>query len=288
MHDNISNKHNPESESRLIFSRNHPQIKRIRSLQTREGREQTGLFLIEGVRPLAEALQQNIRIETLIVAPELLTNLAGKRCVKQARIAGTPCLRLSPEVYHHLSQAEEPQGVAAIVKQRWQPLDQIRPGSGLCWLALEKIRSGGNLGTIIRTSDAVGGAGILLLGDCADPYDPTTVRASMGAVFAQQFVRATVSEFLAWKARRHIPVVGTALNALCDYHSVSYPRPSLLLMGCEKRGLSPELQTACDLLVKIPMVGRSDSLNLGVATGVMLYELFHQRRADRASERPPE
>ncbi|HLK59230.1 MAG TPA: RNA methyltransferase [Chthonomonadaceae bacterium] len=275
-----------DGTSRLIYSRNNIHIKRLRSLQDREGREQTGLFLIEGIRPLAQAVAHGVRIETLIVAPQLLTIPFGRRVVRQIRIAGTPCLSLTPEVYYSFTQAEEPQGVAAVVKQRWEPLETLRPSNGLCWIAAEAVQSPGNLGTMIRSSDAVGGAGIILLGNATDPYDPATVRASMGAIFAQRFVRGTVEQFAIWKRRNCCTVVGTSPDAKTDYQDVVYPRPTMLLLGCEKRGLTPELQSLCDVMVKIPMVGRSDSLNVAVATSVMLYELFNQRR--RARSQPGE
>lgn len=268
-----------DTDCKLIYSRNNLHIRRLRALQTREGRDKSGLFLIEGIRPLVQAVQQKVRIETLLVAPDLLTHPTAHRYVRQLRRAGTPCYRLAPEVYHYLSQAEEPQGVSAVVRQRWEPLEQVRPSGGLCWIALESARSPGNLGTVIRTSEAVGGAGILLLGDSTDPYDPATVRASMGAIFAQRFVRTTPAAFAAWKRRNPCTLVGTSPSAETDYQAVTYPKPVILLMGSERKGLSEEIQALCDVVVNIPMVGRSDSLNLGVATSVMLYELFNQRRA---------
>lgn len=272
------------AQDRLIYSRHDAAVRRLRLLQTREGRDRTGQFLIEGLRPLAQAVEQKARIETLVVAPNVLINPLGLRLVKQLRIAGTPCYRLTPEVYHNLSQAEEPQGVAAVLRQRWEPLDQVRPSRGLCWLAIEGVQSAGNLGTILRTSEAVGGSGVILIGDTADPYDTATLRASMGAVFAQKFVRTTVEAFAAWKRRHQCLLVGTSPHAATDYQAVCYPNSLVLTMGGEKEGLSPEVQALCDVMVKIPMVGRSDSLNLGIATGILLYEVFNQRR-NRAEEK---
>jgi TrmH family RNA methyltransferase len=124
----------------------------------------------------------------------------------------------------------------------------------------------------------VGGAGLLLLGDSADPYDPGAVRASMGALFALRLARATFDEFAAWKRQRACTVVGTSDAAAQDYRAVAYRPPLVLLMGSERQGLSPDQQALCDAVVSIPMVGRSDSLNLAVATGVMLYEIFNQQR----------
>jgi TrmH family RNA methyltransferase len=273
-----------ESESAFLYSRNHPQIRRLRALQTPAGRMESGEFLIEGVRPLAEAVKLGVRIEKLIVAPKLLEGRPTEKLVKQLRIKGVPCLGMLPEVYYSFSQAEEPQGVAAIVRQRWEALETVRPGQGLCWLVAEAVQSPGNLGTIIRTCEAVGGAGLILLGDGADPYDPATVRASMGALFGVKFVRSTGSVFAAWKTRRQVTLVGTSPSALEDYQAVDYPRPTMILMGCEKRGVTPEVMALCDRQVKIPMVGRSDSLNVGVATSLMLYELFNQRRRPKSDD----
>jgi TrmH family RNA methyltransferase len=273
------------NHDRLIYSRHDPAIRRLRSLQTRDGRDRAGEFLIEGIRPLAEAINLGARVETLIVAPQLLCSTLGSRLVKQQRIAGTPCYRLTPEVYHSLSEAEEPQGVAAVMRQRWECLEQVHPSRGLCWIAAEAVQSAGNLGTILRTSEAVGGSGVILIGDTVDPYDTATVRASMGALFNQRFVRTTFEAFREWKLRRQCTVVGTSPTAALDYKSVTYPDSLILLMGGEKRGVSADLQALCDTMVKIPMVGRGDSLNLAVATGILLYEVFDQRR--RCSDESP-
>ena len=267
-----------DGESAFLYSRNHLQVRRLRELITPAGRMASGEFLIEGIRPLSEAVRLGVRIEKLIVVPKLLEGRLAEKVVKQLRIKGVPCLGMLPEVYYSFTQAEEPQGVAAIVRQRWEDLEKVRPGQGLCWLVAEAVQSPGNLGTIIRTCEAVGGAGLILLGDGADPYDPATVRASMGALFGIRFVRSSCVQFAEWKTRRQVTLVGASPSAPEDYQAVDYPRPTMLLVGCEKRGVTPEVMALCDRLVKIPMVGRSDSLNVGVAASLMLYELFNQRR----------
>jgi TrmH family RNA methyltransferase len=149
-------------------------------------------------------------------------------------------------------------------------------------VALSSIQSPGNLGTLLRTADAVGAAGVILLGDGVDPYDPAAVRASMGAIFSQRFVRASTRELAAWKRRSGALLVGTSPAAPTDYQALTYPPSLVLFMGHERQGLSPEEQALCDELVRIPMVGSSDSLNLAVATSVMLYEVFNQHRAGRS------
>jgi RNA methyltransferase, TrmH family len=139
------------------------------------------------------------------------------------------------------------------------------------------VRSPGNLGTILRTCEAVGGAGAILIGDGIDPYDPATVRATMGAVFSQRFVRTGFRELVGWKRQTGIRLVGTSPLAVKNYRAGDYRGPLILYMGSERKGMSPEHQALCDEMVRIPMVGRADSLNIAVATGVMLYEVFHQR-----------
>lgn len=217
----------------IVYSRHDPAVRRLRTLQMREGRDRTGLYLIEGIRPLAQAIRQGEPVESVVVAPQVLTNVLGRKLLKRLRISGTPCCRLTPEVYHSLSQAEEPQGIAAVMRQRWQGLETVHPERGLCWIALESVQSAGNLGSVLRTSEAVGGAGVILVGTTADPYDPTTVRASMGALFSQQFVRTSYEAFAAWKRRRQCLLVGTSPSAEMDYKAMEYPQPLVLLMGSE-------------------------------------------------------
>jgi RNA methyltransferase, TrmH family len=272
-----------DNRPKIIYSRNNQQIRQIRNLHLREERERSGLYFIEGVRFVAHAVQHNVRLETLVVAPELMTNVFAQRTVRQQRRAGVPVLEVPKEVFHSLSLSDEPQGIAAVVRQRWTPLENVTPSGELCWVALDAVMSPGNLGTVLRTCDAVGAAGVVLLGDSTDPYDPATVRASMGALFSQRFARATVEEFGVWKRRHGCFVVGTSPYAEQEYRALAYRRPTVLFMGCERSGLSAACQAQCDVMVRIPMVGTMDSLNLGIATSVLLYELFHQRQDARGT-----
>jgi TrmH family RNA methyltransferase len=138
-------------------------------------------------------------------------------------------------------------------------------------VALEAVRDPGNLGTIVRTADAAGCGAVILVGDCCDPFSVEAVRATMGSVFAVKIARASVPEFLAWRSDWPGSVVGTLLTATTDFRAAAYARPSLILMGNEQAGLTPALAAACDVTVKIPMRGRADSLNLAVATRIMIY-----------------
>jgi TrmH family RNA methyltransferase len=263
---------------RLITSTANPTIKQIRKLREKKERLQTGLFYIEGLRIVIEALQQGADVECLVVAPDLLTSEFGWQKVEEENRRGIQVLQVGQAVFTSLASKENPQGIAAVVRQRWQDASSLRLTSQELWVALDSVADPGNLGTILRTNDAVGGKGVILLDNSTDPYDLSTIRASMGAIFSQGLVKTTFEQFLQWKQGHDYALIGTSDSASADYRQASYPLPMLLLMGSERLGLSEEHMRACDQLVSIPMVGRSDSLNLAVAAGVMLYEIFNQQR----------
>ncbi len=261
----------------IILSPNNTRIKQIRALRSRNAREQTNTFFIEGIQSVVEAVQLHAEIETLIVAPELLRSEQARALVADQCRAGTALLEVTPPVFASLVSKDVAHGLAAVVRQRWTALAALRPGATDCWVALDAVQYPGNLGTILRTSDAAGGAGVLLLGTTADPYDPACVRASVGAIFSQRLVRTHAAAFAAWVRRHGLAVIGTAPAATIDYREADYRRPVVLLMGGERNGLSASEQARCDTVVRIPMVGRRDSLNLAVATSLMLYEALRQR-----------
>ena len=262
--------------SLIISSITNSRIKYIRSLVHRSEREQAQLFFIEGIRIVAEAIQLHAEIQTLVYAPTLLKSSFGMELVRQQEQRGVSCLEVSADVFKSLSVKDGPQGLGAVVSQHWEHLHSIQGNEGLCWIALDSAQDPGNIGTILRTSDAVGAAGLLLLGSCADPYDAGALRASMGAIFSQRLVKTSFAEFVQWKRERGLTVIGTSDKGSEPYRTATYRRPLVLLMGSEREGLSQEQQAVCDAMVQIPMVGRSDSLNLAVATGVVLYEIFAQ------------
>ena len=176
---------------------------------------------------------------------------------------------MTPAILEKISRRENPQTVLGVFEQRFTPLTEM-PRDGVL-VALEQVRDPGNLGTILRTCDAAGVGGLILIGETCDPYSVEAVRATMGSIFAVRIARATADEFLAWRAGWPGSMVGTLLTATTDFRAADYRRPSLILLGNEQAGLTPELAAACDVNVKIPMRGRADSLNLSVAAGVMIY-----------------
>jgi RNA methyltransferase, TrmH family len=262
----------------IISSRNNPAVKAIRALNSRKQRDNSGRFFVDGLHLVAAAAQQHANIETCIVAPDLLTSAFGRELARALAHSGAQVIEVTADIFQSLAAKEHAQGLGIVARQRWLDLARIRPEAGQCWVALDTVQYPGNLGTILRTCDAVGGAGVILLGNTTDPYDRVAVRASLGAIFSQRLVRAGFAEFAAWCRRHSVAVVGTSPVAALDYQAVAYQPPLVLLMGSEPRGLSREQQALCNVMVNIPMVGHSDSLNLAVATGIMLYEVFNQQR----------
>ncbi|PJF31040.1 MAG: RNA methyltransferase [Candidatus Thermofonsia Clade 1 bacterium] len=250
-------------------------IKAYRALRQRKARAESGLFLVEGIRLVAEAVQLGALLEALIYAPDLLSSPFAYQIIEQAQQSGVRVLEVSAEVFASLSDKENPVGLAAVARQMWHSLSEVTfTPETLCWVALDSPQDPGNIGTILRTCDAVGAAGIILLGNAADPYDPHGVRASMGAIFTQKLVRASYADFLAWQARSEARLIGTSDSAPTDYRAADYTQPLILLMGSEREGLPESLSAACDVLVRLPMRGRCDSLNVAVACGVMLYTIL--------------
>ncbi|GMU39163.1 MAG: hypothetical protein AMXMBFR23_00290 [Chloroflexota bacterium] len=273
----------PPAEPERITSTANARIKRIRSLRLRKERDEAGVAFVEGIRTVAEAIQLGAPVETLIDCPELLRSNFGRDLVDSARAAGIEVVEVSEVVFRTLSKREGPQGIAAVVRQEWERLQDLRLARGERWVALEEAADAGNIGTIVRTCDAAGSDGVILLDHTADPYDPVAMRASTGAVFTTRLIRATFDQFIDWARAQEVIVIGTAGDAADDYRTADYGERTVILMGSERAGLPPERQRQCDRMVSIPMLGRVDSLNLAVATGLVLYEVLeHRRRAGLA------
>lgn len=262
----------------MITSSANPRIKSIRKLRDRKERTITQLSYVEGLRLVVEAVQLRAEIETILVAPELLTSEIGMQVVAEANLNGIEVMEASASVFRSFALKDDPQGIAAVVHQRWVDLQRISIQPGELWLALVEVADPGNLGTIMRTLESVGGKGIILLDQSTDPYDLSALRASMGAVFSLALVKSDLETFKSWKNSHPIQVCGADDDARMDYHAFDYPERMVIMMGSERQGFQPQHLEVCDQLIRIPMVGRCDSLNLAVATSVILYEIFNQRR----------
>ncbi len=263
----------------MISSFSNAFVKAVKKLSDHKERMHTKTYLIEGLRIVGEAIESHQEIETLIVAPDLLVSEFGASLLQKAEAQNCPVVEFSKEVFTSISGRDGPQGIAAIVRQNWTRLIDTHPGEGDLWVALQSIQNPGNLGTILRTADSVGARGVLLLDHSTDPYDPTAVKASMGALYNLKIIKSDLAEFSGWVSLNGIPVIGSSDSAQQDYLVYQYPRPCILLMGSEREGLPEEYLDLCTEVVRIPMEGCSDLLNLAIATSIILYQVYNQRRS---------
>lgn len=253
--------------TKTITSLTNPTVKAVRALHRRKAREETGQFLVEGLKSVTEAVILG-RSPRILLYGEAA---AGHPLLQRAEAAAEETLIVSSAILEKISRRDNPQTVLGVFDQAFVALEDLAAASARCWVALEAVRDPGNLGTIVRTADAAGCGAVILVGECCDPYSVEAVRATMGSVFATPIVRTTAAEFLAWRRGWPGLVVGTLLSATVDFRAGPYRDPTLIVMGNEQAGLTQKMAEACDLAVKIPMRGRADSLNLAVATGVMIY-----------------
>ena len=260
-----------------ITSAANAEVKRLRSLHERKFRRQTGWFIAEGVRVCGEAVELGWPMERLAYLAGRENDRMVARLLNAIARDGGRALAMSEKLLARVSRRDNPQMVVGAFAQRWRSADTLEPAGEEVWVVLDRVRDPGNLGTIMRTADATGAAGVILVGDCTDAYSVEAVRASMGAVFNVDLVQMDEASFLRlaefWPGR----VTGTALGAGIDYRQADYDGPLLLVMGNEQSGLPANIMAACGQLVSMPMRGRSDSLNLAVATGVALYEVVRSR-----------
>ena len=257
-----------------VTSLANPIVKDIRALALKKFRDREGAFMAEGLKLVIDALDLGWTIRTLVFARSQRGNEAVEKTAARTKAAGGLVLEVPEKVLTAITRRDNAQAVLGVFSQRWTPLKDIRPEGGDVWVALDRVRDPGNLGTVIRTVDAAGAKGVILIGDTTDPYSLETVRATMGSIFAVPVARADAEAFIAWQRAVKARLVGTHLKGAVDYRAPDYTKgPLVLLMGNEQQGLPENLAAACDALIRIPQAGRADSLNLAVATGVALYEM---------------
>lgn len=264
-------------EPTLITSLQNDRVKLIRSLDMRKARRETGLFVAEGAAIVMTAREADFKPRMLVTQAWTEQGEIGRQLIDWALEANADVLEASPAVLMKIAAKENPQTMMGVFEQRWaEPPVAASLDSSDVWLALDEVRDPGNLGTIIRTADAVGAKGVILVGQCCDPYSHECVRATMGSIFSVPLVRMDRAQFVALAKSWSGDVVGTHLEAAEDFRSAKPRGPVMLVMGSEGPGMSEEVRAACSLLVLIPMAGKLDSLNLAVATALALYQLRGQ------------
>lgn len=266
----------------VITSNSNPKIVEIRKLQDVNFRKQTGLFVAEGLKAIGQALESHARVIELLYSEELLVSDYGVELVKTfSDIEGIEVLEVSASVFESLARKEKPQGIAAVIHQKWATFVDFNAEDPGLFVAVDSIQNPGNLGTILRTCDAVGAKSLVLLNYSTDPYDPVAVKASMGSVFTVPLIRATSEDFLDWANKTSLPIIGTSDKARQSCFTYQYPNPCVVLMGSEREGLPPELVTHTTEMLGIPMEGSADSLNISVATGIILYQAYLSHRLNQ-------
>lgn len=264
-----------------ITSRSNPKIKLVRQLRQRKRRQETGQFLVEGIHHVGQAIEAaasqrtGLTLETILYAPDLLTSDYARQLIEQGSLLGIPCHAVSGEVFTTIADKDNPQGILAVASLSQKAITDLTPQEHPWMVALVSPQDPGNIGTILRTIDAVGASGLLLLEGGADPTHPNAVRASMGALFWHPLIQASFAEFAAWSHQHGYHVYGSSAHGSQDYRLIdSFERPMVLLLGSEREGLTTEQRAHCQHLLRLPMQGRVSSLNLAVAAGILLYEML--------------
>ncbi len=268
-----------------ISSPSNPRIKSIKALSMKKNRDREGVFLAEGQKLVTDALEKGWTVRTLLHSRRLLDDDRQKDKIQSlavtVRARGGDVLITSDKLLTSITRRDNPQAVVAVVEQKLSDVSQINLSEDDCWLALDRVRDPGNLGTIIRTADALGARGVMLVGETTDPFALEAVRATMGSLFHVGLVRLTAAQFADFAVehrRQGGAVIGTHLKGAVDHRSINYSTgPQVLLMGNEQQGLTDELAAVCDHVVLISMEGAADSLNLAVATGILLFEARRHR-----------
>ena len=260
-----------------ITSLSNPLVKDIRALQLKKHRDETGLFIAEGQKLVRDALDGGWRIEMLAYAAAGAEETGIGAIAAEAKATGGTVLEVSAPVLEKITRRDNPQNVVGVFRQHFAPEAAI--GREGIWVALDRVRDPGNLGTIVRTADAAGIEGVALVGACCDPFGLEAVRATMGSIFHVPLAKTSEDGLIAAAKRHGARLVGTHLSGTVDYREADYRQPLILLMGNEQQGLTAELAAACDQLVRIPMRGKADSLNLAVSTGLMIYEALRREPA---------
>ena len=259
---------------RSITGLSNPTVKSLRALRDTRLRKREKRFLAEGLRLLTDARESGILPQTLVMAEGRDPHPLLSTLETDVVAAGGEVLEVSEAVLAKITGKENPQAVAGVFDEFDTSLARLDRDAAPIWLVAQALRDPGNLGTMLRTGDAVGAAGLILIDDCADPFSVEAVRASMGAIFTQKVARARWDDFLAWLRRGTGQLVAASLRDAVPYRDAPYQAPCFLMVGNESRGLPEEYELACDLRVTMPMRGRADSLNAAVAGAVLAYEVL--------------
>lgn len=256
----------------LLTSLSNPLVKQARALRQKKVRADTALFLVEGIHHVGEAAEAGWDIQSILYAPDLLTSDFARELVSRLELKQVRAQPVSASVMESLAEKDNPAGILAVVRQRRIALADFPATSVSSAVGLVSPQDPGNVGSILRTMDAVGTDALFILDGGVDIYHPSVVRASMGAIFWKPVLHADFNGFIDWSHQTGLKLVGTSAHATIDYREMNISGPWVLILGSEQKGLSNVQQSACDMTVSLPMRGRASSLNLSVAAGILLYK----------------
>lgn len=259
---------------RQITGFSNPTVKALRALRDKKHRKASGKFLAEGLRLLTDARESGHLPEVLIMAEERDPHPLLAALEVDVLAAGGEVIETSADILSKITGKENPQAVCGVFAEFDTSLAALDRSKAKIWLVAQALRDPGNLGTMLRTGDAVGAGGLILIDDCADPFSAEAVRASMGAIFTQQVAQARWEDFLPWLRGDTGQLVAASLRDAVPYRGAPYAAPCFIMVGNESRGLPEDYELACDLRVTMPMKGRADSLNAAVAGAVLAYEVL--------------
>ncbi|MEO7568541.1 MAG: RNA methyltransferase [Croceibacterium sp.] len=261
-------------ERRIISGFSNPTVKYLRSLREKKHRRRERKFLAEGLRLLTDAREMGHLPEVLVMSDARDEHPLLATLEEEVFRAGGEVIETTADIMARISGKDNPQAVAGVFAEFDTSLSAIDRLAAPIWLVAQALRDPGNLGTMLRTGDAVGAGGLILLDDCADPFSVEAVRASMGAIFTQKVAQASWAEFLPWLRAGPGQLVAASLREAVPFRGAGYGAPCFILVGNESRGLPEDYEMASDLRVTMPMLGRADSLNAAVAAAVLAYEVL--------------
>lgn len=259
---------------REITGFSNPTVKYLRSLREKKLRKREGKFLAEGLRLLTDARECGHIPELLVMATSRDPHPLIDALERDVIGAGGEVIETTPDILAKITGKSNPQAVAGVFAEFDTSVESVDRSASQIWLVAQELRDPGNLGTMLRTGDAVGAGGLILLDDCADPFSVESVRASMGAIFTQKLVQARWDEFLPWLRGDAGQLVAASLRDAVPYRGAPYSAPCFVMVGNESQGLPEDYEAECDLRVTMPMRGRADSLNAAVAAAVLAYEVL--------------
>jgi TrmH family RNA methyltransferase len=263
----------PPRDSIIITSTANRHIVEARKLKQRKHREHQARYLLEGLQLLHMALDAGARPDTLFYCEEQFTGSKAPALLARFRAAGAECLPVSANVMEQLSERDVAQGLVASFVLAEKPLDAIKIKGRSLVVVLDRLQDPGNLGTLIRTADAVGAAGVVLIEPGVDLYDPKTLRASMGSLFNLPVIRTpNVTGLFAWLLQQDVTPVGAGTHNGQPWGTGLFEDSVALVLGNEARGLSPDVAAHITRWAHLPMAGKAESLNVSIAGGVLMYE----------------